>query len=420
MPKLYACISSPSASADMPLLLAAAREFAYAIETADDGVLFDVSGLDRLIGGPEKIREKIVEFMHANEISGGVGVAETPDAARMLARAGDAPKAAEEPAEDIFRKLPLTELDIERDTLRVFHDLGLRRIEDLLAIPRAELVGRYGIEFERVIRSAERCDPLPITPNVRDTSAVWSYELDMPVEDFEQLIFLLNHGLEKIFARADRIGMSTDRVELAFDLDKKPMREYDIRAAFPTIERPFWLKLITLRISADPPEAAIRSLRAEAHFTPPRPDQKGLYAVSRPTPESLQLTLAKLKKLVGGENVGTPRLVDQRVERPFELDAAGIPLGVENSSPPERAVIAFTYYEPPIAADVLVREGRLVYLSTRHFRGRVAEYSGVWRGNSRWWDRPWRTQEWDVEIENGGLYRLAKAGKEWFVIGEYD
>jgi protein ImuB len=417
MPKLYACISSPSASRDMPLLLAAAREFAYAIETADDGVLFDVSGLDRLIGGPEKIREKIVEFMRANEISGGVGVAETPDAARMLARSADA---VEGPADGVFRKLPLAELDIERDTLRVFHDLGLRRIEDLLAIPRAELVGRYGIEFERVIRSAERRDPVPITPNVRETSAVWSYELDMPVEDFEQLVFLLNHGLEKIFARADRIGMSTDRVELAFDLDKKPVREYDIRAAFPTLERPFWLKLITLRISADPPGSAIRSLRAEAHFTPPRPDQKGLYAVSRPTPESLQLTLAKLKKLVGGENVGTPRLIDQRMERPFELDAAGIPLGVESPSPPERAVIAFTYYEPPLSADVLVREGRLVYLTTRHFRGRVAEYSGVWRGNSRWWDRPWRTQEWDVEIENGGLYRLAKAGKEWFIVGEYD
>lgn len=418
MPKLYACISSPSASADMPLLLAAAREFAYAIETADDGVLFDVSGLDRLIGGPEKIREKIVEFMCANKISGGVGVAETPDAARMLARAVDA---VEEPADDVFRKLPLTALDIECDTLRVFHDLGLRRIEDLLAIPRAELVGRYGIEFERVIRSAERRDSRPITPNVRETSAVWIYELDMPVEDFEQLVFLLNHGLEKIFARATRIGMSTDRVELAFDLDKKPTREYDIHAAFPTLERPFWLKLITLRISADPPEAAIRSLRAEAHFTPPRPDQKGLYAVSRPTPESLQLTLAKLKKLVGVANVGTPSLVDQRVERPFELDAAAVPLGIESTTQPsDRSVIAFTYYEPPLRADVLVRNGRLVYLTTRHFRGRVAEYSGVWRGNSRWWDRPWRTQEWDVEIEDGGIYRLAKAGKEWFVVGEYD
>jgi hypothetical protein len=50
----------------------------------------------------------------------------------------------------------------------------------------------------------------------------------------------------------------------------------------------------------------------------------------------------------------------------------------------------------------------------------VSEYSGVWKGNSSWWDKPWKTQEWDVEIVNHGIYRLCKANKEWFLLGEYD
>ena len=54
------------------------------------------------------------------------------------------------------------------------------------------------------------------------------------------------------------------------------------------------------------------------------------------------------------------------------------------------------------------------------FSGHVIEYSGVWKANSKWWDKPWKTQEWDIEIENDGVYRLCKVEEEWFVVGEYD
>jgi hypothetical protein len=59
-------------------------------------------------------------------------------------------------------------------------------------------------------------------------------------------------------------------------------------------------------------------------------------------------------------------------------------------------------------------------LRTRFFAGRVTACSGVWRLNSRWWEKAWETQEWHVEIENGGVYRLRKTGNEWLVIGEFD
>jgi len=69
---------------------------------------------------------------------------------------------------------------------------------------------------------------------------------------------------------------------------------------------------------------------------------------------------------------------------------------------------------------VLVRDGRLVFIKTCYFEGHVSECSGVWKANSKWWDRSWKTEEWDVGIENKGVYRLCKAGNEWFLVGEYD
>jgi hypothetical protein len=50
----------------------------------------------------------------------------------------------------------------------------------------------------------------------------------------------------------------------------------------------------------------------------------------------------------------------------------------------------------------------------------VAGYSGVWKKSSRWWDQPWKTYEWDVELENRGVYRLCRCLPDWFVVGEYD
>jgi hypothetical protein len=183
----------------------------------------------------------------------------------------------------------------------------------------------------------------------------------------------------------------------------------------------------------------------------------------------LLLTVNKLKKLVGEENVGVPVLLDQRIEQAFALDPEAIPSGKEHhpvrpkrrppllkpggecgghpsldkegsrdtNSPPvlggvaealrgrggaqiPNPVIAFSYFNPPIPADVLVRDKKLIFLRTQYFSGHVAKCSGVWKANSKWWDSAWKAQEWDVEIENHGVYRLCKVDKDWFLAGEYD
>jgi protein ImuB len=331
----------------------------------------------------------------------------------------------------MFSQLPLTDLSIEQDTLNVFNDLGLHRVEDLLAVPNDELIDRYGQQFRDVIDTIEQKGVSLLVPNVKESKVSWSFQLDNAVEDFEQLIFVLNHGLERLFAQVEHCGFSTEHLDLQFKLRNRTEKAYEIKTSFPTLERAFWLKLINLRASLDPPDASITAVDVTAHFTKARHSQRGLYAVSRPEPESLLLTAGKLKKLVGEQNVGVPVILDQRLAEPFGLEAAGgIAAGdvraiSEKHSPSEnraepRGIVAFIFYRPPIRAEVLVRDRHLIYLKTRYFAGHIANVSGVWKGNSKWWDRSWRTHEWDVEVENGGVYRLCKAGDGWFVVGEYD
>jgi protein ImuB len=418
-------------SADKTALLAVARQFAHSIEVLDDGILFDVSGLERLIGKPERVAQKILEQIQKQNVAGSVAVADTVDTAVLLAR-GKQAEACTLNTPDAFQQLPLRDLAIEQDTLNVFGDLGLHTVEDLLTVPRDALVNRYGQEFQNVIDTIEQKGVSFLTPNVKEGRVAWRFDLDQPVENFEQLIFVLNHGLEGLFGQVAHHGFSTEHLDISFKLGNKTRRDYEIKTSFPTLERSFWLKLINLRISLDPPEATITSANVIAHFTKPRPAQRGLYAVSRPELESLLLTVNKLKKLVGEENVGVPVILDQRLAEPFALDGNARLAAGDFQPPSERhslsanraaeppAIIAFNYFRPPVRAEVLVRDGRLVFIKTRLFAAHVLNYSGVWRFDSKWWDRPWKTQEWDVEVENAGVYRLCKAKDEWFVTGEYD
>lgn len=291
----------------------------------------------------------------------------------------------------------------------------------MLDIPREELIGRYGRKFQEVIDVIEQKGSSMLTPNVKENQVSWAYQLDFPVEDFEQLIFLLNHGMDKLFDEVAHHGFSTEHLDVSFKLSNKTAKSYEIKTSFPTLDKAFWLKLSNLRISLDPPESEIVSVNVVAHFTKPRPSQCGLYAVSRPEPESLLLTVNKLKKLVGEENVGVPVILNQRLAEAFDLDTDKLPQGKERlESHVENLIIAFSYFHPPLRAEVLVRDKRLVFIKTEHFTGHVTEYSGVWKSNSRWWNKSWKSEEWDVEVENNGVYRLCKVGKEWFLAGEYD
>ena len=504
--KLYACIISTDAKKDKAILLSIAQQFSYSIEMLEDGILFDVSGLQNLVGDADNISQNILAELKKNLISGSVAVADTIDTAMLLARdtashmpcttpsaeaAATPPKTGGElgtplpslskegsgfsrgvvpdrkgsvhvASPENFPQLPLQNL-LDDDTLNVFNDLGIKSIRDLQQIPKDELITRYGQQFKNIIDVIEQKGSCLLAPNVKENKLSWDYQLDSPVDDFEQLIFILNHGLERLLSQTSHYGFSTEQLDIFFKLQNKTERCYEIKTSFPTLEKTFWLKLINLRISLDPPESEIVAIRVTSHFAPPRPAQQGLYAVSRPDPELLLLTVNKLKKLVGEENVGVPVLLDQRVAQPFDLNADATPSGKECGSRiadqkdrgsriwdrgfpanesqktdqqpnlddsksairnPQSAisspVIAFSYFNPPIQADVLVREKRLIFLRTQYFSGHVTKYSGVWKANSKWWDKSWKAQEWDVEIESHGVYRLCKVGKDWFLAGEYD
>lgn len=236
------------------------------------------------------------------------------------------------------------------------------------------------------------------------------------------LIFILGRGLGRVFEQTSLLGFSTEQIDIVFNLVNKTVKNYELKVSFPTMDKAFWLKLLNLRIANDPPESEIISVKLICYFVPPRSVQRGLYSLTKPEPESLLLTVGKIKRSVGEGNVGIPILIEQRRSKAFALDPDKLPAGKDRKHYIEPSpILALNYFEPPFKAQTTVCDSKLIYLKTQYFSGSVVECGGVWKESSQWWNRLfWQTFFWDVELDNGSIYRLSKKGNEWFVVGEYD
>lgn len=416
MSRLYACIVSDENKEELVLI---ARRFAYGVELLGDAVLFDITGTENLFGTPAQMAGKIYDELRNKKFSGSVAVASNAAAALLHARNQSGVSVVNE-NETI--DLPLSSLDIDPDTLEIFYALGLKNIADVNRIGESELINRYGAGFRDTIDLAKNRGNYVLTPNLKENKISWHSEIDFLVADFEQLIFMLAGGLDKILAKTSYCGFSTEQLEITLKLDRKAAKTYKIKLSFPSLDKKFWLVIINLRIANDPPEAEITAIDLTAHFTRPRSVQRGLFASTKPEPESLQLTADKIKNLVGAENVGVPALLDRRLPKAFMLDSGALPLGNEMLKATEpKPVLVLNYFDPPLEAEVVINKKSLLYLRTQLFEGRVAEYGGVWKGSSQWWNLlGWRNLEWDIELEDRSLYRLQRNKRDWFVIGKYD
>ena len=178
-----------------------------------------------------------------------------------------------------------------------------------------------------------------------------------------------------------------------------------LRLPFPTRDIKFLLKLVEHDIEARPLEEPVERVRLVILPTEPRRVQHGLFAPAAPEPERLELTLGKIRALVGEKNVKTPEL--RNTYRPG--------WSVSDSR------LAFRYFRPPLEARVETKAGIPKKLWTRVCRGEISKIAGPWRTSGDWW-RPdaWNRDEWDLELADGALYRIYRDGEKWFVEGTYD
>src|SRR6185369_11490990 len=146
-----------------------------------------------------------------------------------------------------------------------------------------------------------------------------SIELDDPIDLLEPLSFILARLLNQLCANLQAHGLAVDELKLRLKLEDKTEHQRAIRLPFPMRDSRVFLKLLLLDIESHPPKFAIVAVSITCEPAKPRSIQNGLFQPLAPEPEKLELTLARLTRLVGESNVGSPELVDTHRPGAFRI-----------------------------------------------------------------------------------------------------
>jgi protein ImuB len=306
-------------------------------ETAENTVVLDIEGCGLLFGSPRQIAKEIARHAARQGLKVRVAIAQNPDAAIHAARcfAGitiipsgcEAKRLGELPVEALDATLARVEADRAAEILETLELWGIRSFHDFAALPEAGVSERLGPEGARLQKLARGESDRPLLLSKPAPGFEQSMELDDSVELLEPLSFILARLLNQLCANLQAQGLAVDELRLRLKLEDKTEHERAIRLPFPMRDGRVFLKLLLLDIESHPPRFAIVAVSITCEPAKPRSIQNGLFQPLAPEPEKLELTLARLARLVGRDNVGSPELVDTHRPGAFRLKRFSVKRG---------------------------------------------------------------------------------------------
>ena len=325
-----------------------ARRWAPTVAISDtDGLFIDLTGVAHLYGGEARFVRRLLRLLARHGVSARVAVADTAGAAWALARYGGEGTLIVEPADHhhALAPLPVPALRLDPRSLELLARLGVDRVEQLLALPRAPLVRRFGkaiaLRLDQALgRAVEPLDP--VVPPTRITVEQRFAEPIATAEVIEHWLRVLVPRLSQVLAQA---GEGARTVELvAARVDGVPQR---LRLGFARATRDpgHMLRLALRRIEEIEPGYGIDSITLHVR----RADPLGPEALGAALTDEAEPDLAPLVDTLANR-IGPDRL--WRVE-PVESDV------------PERSVAPAPPLDPAPGRTGVLKRDDVRQLDTR-------------------------------------------------------
>jgi protein ImuB len=408
-------------------------------------LVLDIAGTERLFGSPQRLAERLRDALAEAGFRASIAVSANYDTARLKAAGirGIAviPKGGEA---ETLAKLPIAALGMDEEHEGTFALWGIRTLGELSALPETDLVARMGPEVRRWRALANGTAEHAFVPIELDLALEEFCEFETPVEQIDSLLFVGARMIDCLVTRASGRALALAQLRAEMRLERAATHCVTIRPALPSTDRKFLLKLLQLEIGVDPPQAAVVALTLRAEAGQASKVQLGLFTPQTPEPSRLDVTLARLRALIGEDRVGSPVLDDTHRAGGFHMEGFANPglkkeaqgkLNGKSSSCPgqaelgcgahvQNARMALRRVRParevrvlvsPNQADGSIRNVRAILRPRAGTRGTqvsvlkpvsfrdgeqsyvVAAAYGPWRTSGCWWAlNAWDTEEWDV------------------------
>jgi len=225
-----------------------ASQFTPMVSIDAQGIAMEVESSLRLFHGHAKLTAAVSRGIRKLGFSAMLGVAPTPLAARLFARAEVEGRAvrgclALQDLPERVADLPLFLMDWPDKTLARLTDLGIVRLRDILALPHEGIAKRFGPE---IVLSLERltgrvADPRePYAAPARFRSRL---ELPAEAEGVEALLFPLKRLLTELEGCSRGRGAGVQRLVLRLEHGRKSHTRLALEFASPEREADFILAI---------------------------------------------------------------------------------------------------------------------------------------------------------------------------------
>ena len=440
-------------------------------DTAPDTLVLDLDGLESLFGSEKNIAGELAKRTSDTGVAPRVAVSSNIEVAIHAARGFHGITIVPSGEEcQRLSNLPLTVFSTDPEILEVLRRWGVDTLQALAALPVLQLserLGQEGVRLHKLSRGTFTRALILTSPNLFFEEEM---ELDDAVEELEPLSFVLSRLLTQLCARLEARALAVRAVHIRFELEpsfendfqmlrgnikKKTAAKYyakTLNLPVPMRDPKMLLKLLRLQLQMDPPRAPIQKIVLTADSAPPRVVQSGMFVPCAPDPEKLELTIARLTKLVGESNVGSPELLDTHRPENFSMNKFSVSerrtkrrqkkCTLPDKEEPRatcKPVAGFRVIRPAMPITVEIREEQPARVCLRGIRGDVVAASGPWRSSGDWWQEDeWNHEEWDLTIDfrrshgrsaqtlnsstECGVYRIYfdVLRQSWFLRGLYD
>jgi protein ImuB len=416
-------------------LAAWASQFTPMVSLEAQGIVLEVEACLMLFEGHAKLTAAIRRGVRELGFHATIGVAPTPLAARLFARAETQGRAVRscitlQQLHERLADLPLFLLDWPGKTLAHLTDLGVLRLRDMLELPAEGIARRFGPEIVACLDRLTGKLADPRTPYAAPPRFRARLELPAEAEGVEALLFPLRRLLVELegYLRGRAAGLQ--RLTLALEHGRKSRTRLELEFASPEREPDFILgiareKLGRLRL---PAATVALELRAEA-LQPYAPREGTWLPGAKEQAVDCERLVQRLAARLGSDKVfGIALGNDHRPERDWRKP--GTDPGFSKSpgfserkggSPPRENRVRPGFCRP---AWLLQRPQRLVTQAGRPtFQGDLDLRSGPERIEAGWWDGEEVRRDYYVAANPRGetfwVYREHRDLDAWFLHGVF-
>ena len=435
---------SPAAeAAARRLLIDAAFTLSPRVEETRDGVCT----ID-LMGAPspravQNAARRAIRRLAGQGLAIFAGLAPHPDVAFYAAQcAGNAPGQvlAVGDSRAFLAALPLEMAEPAPALAGVLARWGITTLGGLSNLTRQDIgvrLGEAGIAlWDRAAGHTERVLKHVAPPTVFEEMIEW----ENGVETLEPLLFLLRRFVDQLALRLENAHHVAEAVLLKLMLDDGTFHRRRFRLPEPTCRADVIFRMLHTHLESVRTESSVTGLRVRLKPGRPHARQQGLFEADLRDPLQFAETLARLTGIVGDGRIGSPRL--ENTHRPDAirletLETAAALDGLDEADDPLPPLgLPLRRFRPPIPARIRPQRRQVLTLDTcvksqdltssldsTVARGTIRDWRGPWRSSGDWWEegRFWSRDEWDVELADGGIYRLVQTRPDnlWFIEGEY-